>query len=123
MNEFKLIIAGSRGFNDYEKLIRVLFAMAEDEYADKNLAIVSGMAKGADMLGYRFAVDHDIKVYKFPANWNGLGKKAGIIRNTQMGNFADGLLAFWDGESNGTRHMIEYMRRLEKPVTIINYTL
>lgn len=120
--EFKLIVAGSRGFADYDLLSRVLFAMADNEFADYDLSIVSGMARGADALGYRFAKDHKIQVYKFPANWNGLGKRAGFIRNTQMGNFADGLLAFWDGQSNGTKHMVDYMHQLKKPVHIINFT-
>lgn len=119
--EFKLIVAGSRGFTDYELLTRVLFAMADLEFQDRALSIVSGMARGADQLAVRFAVTHDIKLYKFPANWDGLGKKAGFIRNTQMGDFSDGLLAFWDGQSNGTRHMIDYMNRLKKPVHLIKY--
>lgn len=121
--EFKLIVAGSRGFDDFDLMSRVLIAMADNEFAGRDVSIVSGMAKGADALAVRFANAHKIALYKFPANWNGLGKKAGFIRNTQMGNFADGLLAFWDGESNGTRHMIEYMQRLNKPVHIINYKL
>lgn len=119
--EFKLIVAGSRGFNDYDLLTRVLMAMADVEFADKSLSIVSGMARGADQLGVRFAVTHDLPLYKFPANWDGLGKKAGFIRNTQMGTFADGLLAFWDGQSKGTSHMIDYMLKLNKPVHIIHF--
>ena len=122
MEEYKLIVAGSRGFNDYELLCRVLVAMGDVEFADHNVSIVSGMARGADQLAVRFAVSHDIQLYKFPANWEGLGKRAGFIRNTQMGNFADGLLAFWDGQSNGTKHMIDYMHKLKKPVHIHIYT-
>lgn len=121
--EFKLIVAGSRSFQDNDLLTRVLISLADVEYADKNISIVTGMAKGADMLAYNFAKQHAIQCYKFPANWAGMGKKAGFIRNTQMGKFADGLLAFWDGQSNGTRHMIEFMRKLEKPVIVINYNL
>ena len=121
MEEYKLIVAGSRGFNDYELLCRVLVAMGDVEFADHNVSIVSGMARGADQLAVRFAVTHDIKLYKFPANWDGLGKRAGFIRNTQMGNFADGLLAFWDGQSNGTKHMVDYMHQLKKPVHLIKY--
>lgn len=121
MEEYKLIVAGSRGFNDYELLCRVLVAMGDVEFADHNVSIVSGMARGADQLAVRFAVSHDIQLYKFPANWEGLGKRAGFIRNTQMGNFADGLLAFWDGQSNGTKHMVDYMHQLKKPVHLIKY--
>lgn len=119
--EYKLIVAGSRGFNDYDLMCRVLMAMGDVELADRTVSIVSGMARGADALAVRFAAEHNVKLHKFPANWNGLGKRAGFIRNTQMGNFADGLLAFWDGKSNGTRHMVDYMHQLKKPVHLITY--
>ena len=121
MQEFKLIVAGGRDFNDYDYLSRVLFAMADVELADKAVSIVSGMARGADALGYRFAKEHDIVVYEFPADWNTHGKAAGFIRNKQMGDFADGLLAFWDGRSAGTKHMIEYMQGLGKPMQVVEY--
>lgn len=121
MDEFKLIVAGSRGFKDYDLMTRVLIAMGDFELADKKLSIVSGMARGADQLGVRLANAFGLDLYKFPANWDGLGKRAGFIRNTQMGNFSDGLLAFWDGQSNGTKHMIDYMHQLKKPVHLIKY--
>jgi hypothetical protein len=79
------------------------------------------MARGADMLGFQFAREHGVKCYQFPADWNQYGKRAGFIRNKQMGDFADGLLAFWDGESRGTKQMVEYMQSLKKPVHIIRY--
>lgn len=118
--EYKLIIAGSRDFDDYGLMTRVLMAMGDVELADKQVSIVSGMARGADMLAVRFAEEHGVKLHKFPANWEGLGKKAGFIRNTQMGDFADALVAFWNG-SNGTKHMIDYMEKLKKPVHIIHF--
>lgn len=121
MKEFKLIIAGGRDFSDAALLERVLIAMADVELADKAVSIVSGMARGADALGYQFAHKHGIQVYEFHANWNKYGKRAGFIRNEEMGNAADGLLAFWDGESKGTAHMIEYMRQLNKPVIVVGY--
>lgn len=120
MDEFKLIVAGGRDFNDAELLSRTLYAMADVELADKSVSLVSGMAKGADALGYRFAKSLGIKCYEFPADWS-LGRKAGFMRNTQMGKFADGLLVFWDGQSHGTKHMIDYMNSINKPVTVINY--
>ncbi len=120
MNEFKLIIAGGRDFDDYELLVRVMYSMQDTDFADKEVSIVSGMAKGADSLGYMFAHKHDVKVYEFNANWNQYGKSAGYKRNTEMGKFADGLLAFYSG-SKGTGHMIKYMHSLNKPVTVIPY--
>lgn len=120
MKEFKLIVAGGRDFDDAEHLSRVLFAMADVEFADYEVSIVSGMARGADALGYQFAKANGVKTYEFPADW-GLGKHAGFLRNEAMAKFSDGLLCFWDEKSKGSKHMIETMRRLNKPMTVIKY--
>lgn len=121
MKPIKVIIAGGRDFTDKEHMVRVLNAMLDVEFADRELEIVCGMARGADMTGYQVAVDNGLQVHQFPADWNTHGKAAGVIRNKQMGDFADHLVAFWDGQSRGTKHMIDYMRRLDKPVTVISY--
>jgi len=121
MKEFKLIVAGGRDFVDYRLLSNALNEIASTVYQNEAISIVSGMARGADSLGNRFAHEHKVKLYEFPADWNTHAKSAGFIRNKQMGNFADGLLAFWDGKSRGTAQMIEYMRSLNKPVNIIYY--
>ena len=119
--EFKLIVAGGRDFNDYQLLANTINYLALNEYADKEVSIVSGMAMGADKLGFSFAISHNVKKYLFPTDWDKYGKSAGMIRNKEMGNFSDGLLAFWDGQSRGTKQMIEYMELLKKPVYIIKY--
>ena len=118
---FRLIVAGGRNFNDYSIVEYTLDCLIYAEYDDKRVEIVSGMAKGADKLGVRFAESNDIPLHKFPADWKRFPRMAGFIRNEQMGNFADALVAFWDGESNGTRHMIEYMKKLKKIVHIVSY--
>lgn len=117
--EFKLIVAGSRTFNDYELLSRTLFAYAED--IDADVSIVSGMARGADALAVKFAKEHNVKLYEYPADWGKYGKRAGYVRNEQMGNDSDELLAFWDGHSRGTEHMIKHMLRQNKPVITIKF--
>jgi hypothetical protein len=119
--EFKLIVAGSRGFNDYELLSRALFAIAEDVDYEREISIVSGMARGADMLAAQFAKTNNVQLYEFPANWDMYGKRAGYLRNEEMAAFSNGLLAFWDGESRGTKHMIETMLAMGKPVTTFKY--
>ena len=57
----------------------------------------------------------------FEADWGTHGKKAGILRNIEMGDYADALIAFHDSESKGTKHMIEYMKSLGKPVRVVRY--
>ena len=121
MNEFKLIVAGGRDFDNYAQLSEELTHLANGIYASHAVSIVSGLARGADSIGRRFALSNDVKCYDFPAEWNKYGNSAGFIRNEQMGNFSDGLLAFWDGKSAGTKNMIHYMRRLGKPVHVVMY--
>ena len=122
MQEYKLIVAGGRDFDDYAQLEQRLLAMSnEDSLGDIAISLVSGMARGADNLGVRFAHEYGVKLYTFPANWDKHGKAAGFRRNEEMGQFADGLLAFWDGQSRGTKHMIDYMRFLNKEVKVVSY--
>ena len=112
---FKVIIAGTRTFEDYS-----LLKERCDYYLQnyQEIEIVSGGSKGADFLGERYAVDSDYKLSKFPANWD-LGPKAGPIRNRQMAEYADALIAFWDGESKGTLNMINVAKELGLKVKIV----
>lgn len=117
----KLIVAGGRDFVNTQVMITVLMDLVEKGKIDPNPELVCGMARGADMLAYSLWANHNMKIHTFPADWNKHGKSAGYIRNAEMGNFADVLVAFWDGKSRGTKHMIEYMQKLGKPVHIIGY--
>jgi len=102
---FRVIVAGSRGFNDYPLLLKTLDSVLRNKVRDR-IEIVSGTAKGADTLGERYAKERGYAVKQFPAAWDLLGKRAGYVRNTQMAQYADALVAFWDGQSPGTKHMI-----------------
>ncbi len=106
MNEekMKLIIAGSRSFTDRNLLFRLCDHMLQYQAV---IEIVSGTARGADQLGEEYAKIRGFSIKRFPANWEKNGKFAGKIRNLQMGQYADALIAFWDGKSKGTKHMIE----------------
>lgn len=124
----KLIIAGGRDFNNTSLLDDAVCKVAAECYEnniyrlrDPGSEIVSGEARGADTLGEAWAEEYGVPVKKFPANWNKYGKRAGHVRNELMGNYADELIAFWDGESKGTKDMIDIMIRLKKPVTIVSY--
>ena len=75
-----------------------------EDYDD--ITIVSGTAKGADKLGELYGKQNDYPIKKFPADWDAFGKSAGYRRNVEMAEYADMLIAFWDGKSKGTEHMI-----------------
>lgn len=112
----KVIIAGGRDFDNYDYLCQVMneldFTISE---------VVCGGAKGADSLGKRWAEEHNLVVKMFPANWEEYGKAAGMIRNSEMGEYADFLVAFWDGKSRGTKQMIDYMKRKGKKGKVVKY--
>lgn len=106
----KLIIAGSRDITDYELVRKAVIISGFWKRYGKSIEVVCGMARGVDLLGKEFAERNGLIVHEFPADWKKLGKSAGPMRNRQMGDFADGLLAIWDGVSSGTKHMIGYAR-------------
>lgn len=112
----KIIIAGSRNFNNYNLLKNTLVPFIAENNVKE---IVSGGARGADKLGALLGEQMHIPVKIFYPDWEGYSKAAGIIRNHQMGDYADYLIAFWDGQSRGTRDMIEYMKKLGKHGTVI----
>jgi len=116
--KMKVIIAGSRGFSD----LQLLYAKCEEILANvKEAEIVSGTAKGADKMGEHYASLRGFSVKQFPADWNKHGKSAGYLRNKDMAEYADMLIAFWDGESRGTKHMIDLANERKLTVHVINY--
>jgi len=106
-NFFRVIIAGSRDFEDFDKLCDVCDFMLQNKL---DVQIVSGAARGADKLGEKYAKERGYKIIQYPADWS-LGKKAGYIRNEIMAKNADALIAFWDGKSKGTNHMINLAKQ------------
>ena len=121
MDNFKVIIAGSRGFSNYRLLHDECNKFLRDKRKTHNIIIVSGNARGADLLGERYAKDEDFALEVYPANWKKFGKSAGFRRNEQMAEIADALIAFWDGESHGTKHMIDIMNEKNLEVRVIDY--
>ena len=135
--EFKLIVAGSRGYKNQDHIETEIIRLARDELKDYAVSIVSGMAPGPDWIAAEFAKKHEIKLYEFPADWNNVdvpgaipkrnkfghvyNARAGIDRNEQMANIADGLLAFKATNTNtpGTQHMIDLMKQLKKNYRVI----
>lgn len=129
----RVIIAGSRDFWDYSLLksecIKIFTQLKEEGFNTKrpNIEIVSGTANGADTLGEKLAHEYYLGLKEFPANWNLHGKRAGYLRNEQMAEYAKDdeelgvLIAFWNGESKGTKHMIDLANKHGLRVFVINY--
>lgn len=118
----KVIVAGGRDFTDMVYMDSCIKQLVMDGSIADNSELVCGMARGADITGYNLWHYHyKLPIHKFYADWKSEPRRAGFIRNEDMGDVADVLVAFWDGESRGTKHMIDYMTKLGKPVFIFRY--
>lgn len=132
MKELRIIVAGGRDFSDFELLFKSVEKIQidyVDRYFDElsRVCIVSGTARGADKLGELYAERVGVHIYRFPADWDTYGKSAGYRRNAEMAKFASEdnnvgvLIAFWNGKSRGTKHMINLAKRYGLKVHVVNY--
>ena len=118
---FRVIIAGGRDFTDYNLLKQHCDYMLSKRAEVEEIVVLSGGATGADALGEQYASEHGYKILHFPADWQKYGKQAGPIRNRQMADNADALIAYWDGKSRGTKNMIEEAQKRGLKVAIKHY--
>jgi hypothetical protein len=117
-NVFRVIVAGGRDFQNYQLLEEKLNKLLSEK---GNVVIVSGLAKGADTLAVRYAREHKLLVSYFPALWAQNGNRAGFIRNEEMAQNANACVCFWDGESVGTKHMIDTAKSMKIALRVILY--
>ena len=127
----KLLIAGSRNLHDYKLIDKAILFAGIDK--DNIKEVVHGGAKGIDSLAGKWAENHGIPVKVFLADWKNLrakeclvktnqygsyNAKAGFNRNVKMAEYADESLAIWQNGATGTEHMIETMKKYEKPYCV-----
>lgn len=114
----KVIIAGGRDFADYNLLCTEcdIFLANQEE-----VEIVSGQANGADKLGEQYAKEKGYPIKIFSPEWRTYGKGAGHITNKKMAEYSNALIAFWDGNSKGTKHMIDTATNTGLIVEVVNY--
>ncbi len=120
---FKIIVAGSRSFKNYDLLKTKLDALLKEKARTHQVHIISGRAAGADKLGEKYARENNLELLLFPADWKTHGNKAGYIRNYEMAKVADAVAVFWDGKSSGTLHMVKTAHKLNIPARVILFPL
>jgi hypothetical protein len=101
----RTIIAGSRGLT-HQAIVDQAVELSGFVVSE----VVSGTAQGVDALGESWAMARGLPIVEFPAKWigpRGLDRGAGHARNQLMANYAEALVAVWDGSSPGTRDMIK----------------
>ena len=120
---FRVIIAGGRDFQDYDRLQAACDKILTNKIPE-GITVISGTARGADSLGERYAQERGFNLIQMPAEWDLYGKSAGYKRNEAMAKTAGtggGLIAFWNGKSRGTGHMIDLARQYGLAVRIVRY--
>lgn len=106
----KLAIAGTRGIEVNISSYHLPEGVTE---------IVSGGAKGVDLSARKYAEKSGIPYREFLPDYKSYGRRAPLLRNQQIAEYADSLVAFWDEKSRGTLHTITLFQKLNKPVTVI----
>lgn len=106
----KVAVIGSRGLmvNNLEKYL-----------PKETTEIVSGGARGIDTCAREYAVKNNIKLTEFLPEYEKYGRSAPIKRNLLIIDYADYVLAFWDGKSHGTKYVIDNCKKKNKPVRIL----
>ena len=97
----RVIVAGSRDITSYD-----VVAKAIELSGFEITTVLSGTARGVDTLGEAWVLRNGIPIEYFSADWDRLGNRAGMVRNAQMADKAEALIAVWDGASKGTHNMI-----------------
>jgi hypothetical protein len=117
-DSFKIVIAGSRTFDDYLLLRKKMDHFTRELKSPP--IIVTGGAKGADTLGVRWAMERGFYTMTYYPDWEKFGRKAGFLRNQTMAENANALVAFWDMKSRGTAHMINLARDKGLSVKVVD---
>lgn len=119
MTKFHVIaVVGSRDGWEYEHVARVLDTLFMTTYNHERVRMISGGACGVDTFAEQYAQFYGVEFQVFKPNWDRWGKSAGYIRNSEVVDAADIVVAFWDGKSAGTAHTINTARINGKTVMV-----
>lgn len=127
-NNFYMLVAGSRGYNNYTEMCQVLdFLLKNQIEQGKHIVIVSGGARGADALAEQYADEKGYEKHIMTADWNRYGKSAGYRRNEDMHLYISapsdkkrGCVCFWDMQSSGTRHNFGLAKSYGTPIRVFD---
>lgn len=113
-----LVIAGCRDYNNYKEAREYIDRLIAEIRKENEIVILCGGCRGADTLGERYAKENGFSVRYFLPDWEKYGRAAGPRRNREMAEAADYVICFWDGQSRGTKSMIDFAREMGKPLRV-----
>ena len=114
----KVLVAGCRNYCNYEEAKACIENCIKRIGNEYELIFISGDCRGAGKLGERFACENHYDIERYPADWQRFGKSAGPKRNETMAKEADYIICFWDRKSKGTKSMIDFAKKHNKPIRI-----
>lgn len=114
---FKVILVAPRSMSDMNLVAKKMKKILSNKGDD--VQIVYPYTMGPRKVGHKYAVWKNLASKKFSADWDRFGKQADDFRNCSMAQYADALVAFWDGEDDTIRNIISHMKNLKKPIRII----
>ncbi len=112
----RIVVAGCIDYNNYDEAKEFIDECICDIRNEYKLIFISGGCRGADALGERYEKENGFEIDRIPADWKRYGRAAGPKRNKQMAQIADLVICFWDGQSRGTKSMIDYTKEMNKPI-------
>ncbi len=123
MDHLILMVIGSRSVTKYENVREALDYLLQN---NPKTVIVSGGAQGADKCAKMYAEERHLPYEEFPADWS-KGARAGYERNKEMHEYIAQypfryVVAFWDGQSKGTRHSFELSKQYNNPLRVLLYS-
>ena len=120
---FFVCIGGVREFNDYDFAKQKIDICLSRLSKCGEITIVTGHCKGTDMLAECYAFERGYSLEVYPADWEKYGRSAGPRRNKQMVEISDYVICFWNGKSKGTKSLIDFTKKANKPLRIIYYDM
>jgi len=117
--ETNIAVVGSRKFSEY-RLFQTELERILSQLSINKIKFVSGGAIGTDKMAERFAQESNIEIQVIAPKWSQFGKGSAIIRNRQIVQLSDVVIVFWDNESKGTLSAINFAKKMDKKLIIIN---
>lgn len=116
MKDWVIAVIGSRTYTNYEELTAILDSLIAAQ-PERNVSLISGGARGADSLAERYAAAAGITIVVLKPDYVAHGKAAPFIRNKDIIDGCSEVVYFWDGQSRGTKHAVDYAESLGRPLS------
>lgn len=119
--EYRVIIAGSSGFDDYTLFENKCNHFLSEKIKTHNIIILSGTSYRISSIINWYSYEHNLITIPFDAEWGKYGQCAGNISNEKMINCADAVIAFWDGKSKFTKNLIDMAKSKGLPTVVVKF--